>query len=376
MAKGKKIAITLFISLILIAVGVYFGRDWLERQFFKPTGSNVEDGLSSETVQDIEVVADNLDIPWGMAFLPDGKLLVTERAGTLREINNGQIHLIKGVEHIGEGGLLGLAVHPNFSQNRWLYLYVTTRVNGELINRVDRYSYENNQLSHRTVILNNIPGAATHDGGTLAFGPDGLLYITTGDAQNEDLAQDRSSLAGKVLRITDVGQMPEDNPSGNAVYSYGHRNPQGLAWDDKKQLWASEHGRSGARSGFDEINLIKSGANYGWPIIEGDKTAAGMELPIAHSGANETWAPASLAYKDGSLFFGGLRGQSLYQAVIRDDGKLDLRAHFRGDYGRIRGVILGPDGYLYIATSNKDGRGDIREGDDRILKINPDIFGL
>lgn len=376
MAKGKKIAITLFASLILIAVGVYFGRDWLQRQFFKPTGSNVEDGLSNETVQDIEVVADNLDIPWGMAFLPDGKLLVTERAGTLRQISNGQIYTIQGVEHIGEGGLLGLAVHPNFNQNHWLYLYVTTRVNGELMNRVDRYSYENNQLSNRTVILSNIPGAATHDGGALAFGPDGLLYITTGDAQNENLAQDRSSLAGKVLRITDVGQIPDDNPSGNAVYSYGHRNPQGLAWDDKGQLWASEHGRSGTRSGFDEINLIKNGANYGWPIIEGDKTAQGMQLPIVQSGASETWAPASLAYKGGSLFFGGLRGQSLYQAVIRDDGKLDLRAHFRSNYGRIRGVVVSPDGHLYIATSNKDGRGDVSPGDDKILKINPKIFGL
>ncbi|MCH7902636.1 PQQ-dependent sugar dehydrogenase, partial [archaeon] len=200
--------------------------------------------------------------------------------------------------------------------------------------------------------------------------PDGYLYITVGDAGKSDLAQNIDSLAGKILRLSDDGSIPLDNPFGNAVYSYGHRNPQGLAWDDKDQLWSTEHGPFG----FDELNLIKKGKNYGWPIIKGDETKVGMESPIVHSGPNETWAPAGMAYLDGSLFFGGLRGESLYEAKILSQNKISLKSHFRLNFGRIREVVLGYDDYLYISTSNTDKRGNPNPNDDKIIRINPEIF--
>lgn len=330
-----------------------------------------------EAIPAVSVVGENLKIPWEIAFLPDGDLLVTERAGTLKRIGkNSEEHKIEDVEHIGEGGLLGMALHPAFPENRWLYLYFTARVGGRLENRVERYRFENSRLSEKTLIIGGIPAGAVHDGGRIAFGPDGYLYITTGDAGNQNLSQDVNSLAGKILRLNANGTVPSDNPFGNAVYSYGHRNSQGIVWDDKGRLWATEHGRSGILSGLDELNLIEKGKNYGWPIIQGDERREGMENPVIHSGPDETWAPAGAAFWDGSIFFGGLRGESLYEAKIGNMGEISLKAHFRKEFGRIRAVVLGPDGYLYIATSNTDGRGAPRENDDKIIRINPAIFRL
>jgi glucose/arabinose dehydrogenase len=230
--------------------------------------------LSSQAVQEPTIITDNLQVPWGIAFLPDGDILVTERPGTVLRIGaDQQRHSIAGVLHRGEGGLLGIALHPDFASNHWIYVYLTTASAGGTTNRVERYRYENDQLTDRTEILSNIPGAIYHDGGALAFGPDGMLYVTAGDATNEPLAQDTQSLAGKILRLRDDGSIPSDNPFGNAVYSYGHRNPQGLAWDDQGRLWATEHGRSGVRTGYDELNLIERGKNYGWPTIQGSETS-------------------------------------------------------------------------------------------------------
>jgi glucose/arabinose dehydrogenase len=374
MARGRKITISIILILLLLGAGAYLARDWIERQFFRPTNSTIENGVTVETGDDVQVIAQDLTVPWGLTFMPNGDIMLTERSGTLRRIDSGQTYNINGVRHIGEGGLLGLELHPDFEQNRQLYLYLTTETDGGLTNRVERYRYQNDRLTERTVILDSIPGAANHDGGRIAFGPDGHLYITTGDAGNEQSAQDTNSLAGKILRVTEAGEAVDDNPFGNEVYSYGHRNSQGLAWDEEGQLWSSEHGRSGVRSGYDEINLIKKGGNYGWPVIEGDETRDGMEAPVVHSGADETWAPASLAYRDGSLFFGGLRGETLYEAIIRSDSDLDLRGHLRGEYGRIRTVAFGPDDQLYLITSNTDGRGDQRANDDQVIRINPNIF--
>lgn len=371
--RGKTVAV---ITVLLLAAGVavYFGNDWLQRRFFEPTGTNLEQGIQANDGPSIKVVAQNLNIPWEIAFLPGGDILVTERSGTLRRIGTNQkTYTVEGVHHVGEGGLLGLALHPKFAQNHLLYLYLTTSSGNGLTNRVERYSYDSDRLSNKTPIIGNIPGAANHDGGRLAFGPDGLLYITTGDAGQPERAQDTSSLAGKILRLTDEGKTPSGNPFGSAVYSYGHRNPQGLAWDNNGRLWATEHGRSGIRSGLDELNLIIKGANYGWPEIEGDEQRAGMQTPVTNSGPDETWAPAGLAYWDGSLFFAGLRGESLYEAKINGNN-VSLKSHLRGDFGRLRAVVLGPDGFLYISTSNRDGRGDIREGDDQIIRLNPVIF--
>ncbi len=319
-----------------------------------------------------ELVAENLDIPWEIRSLPDGDILVTERPGTLLHISEDSEERIEveGVRHVGEGGLLGMALHPDFEQNRWLYLYMTTEAEEGTSNRVERYTYSSEKsLSNRTTIITGIPGARYHDGGRIEFGPDRYLYITTGDAGDAADAQDRDSLAGKILRIKDDGSIPEDNPFGTAVYSFGHRNPQGLAWDSEGRLWSTEHGRSGIRSGFDELNLIENGKNYGWPIMQGSEKQESMVLPIVHSGPDYTWAPASAAHWNGSIFFGGLRGSALYE--IRIDDTDTIIRHLEGQYGRIRAVRLGHDGHLYFSTSNTDGRGRPYEGDDKILRIDP-----
>lgn len=371
-------SIVVLVLLLLAGAGFVF-RDTIVQQFFRPTDTNFDIGVDlldvDSSSDDIAVVAEDLRIPWEIAFLPDGDLLVTERPGSLKRIgNNQQAFTIEGVEHIGEGGLLGLALHPAFEENNWIYLYLTTQLSDGLINRVERYTLQDDSLSNRTVIFDSIPGARFHDGGRIAFGPDGFLYITTGDASEPDLAQDRDSLAGKTLRLNDDGTIPTDNPFGTAVYSYGHRNAQGIAWDSSDRQWQTEHGRSGRLSGLDEINLVQPGQNYGWPAIEGSESRPDMQTPAIHSGPDETWAPAGMAYYDGSLFFAGLRGESLYEAVIEGDDISTIKVHLRSDYGRLRAVVLGPDNHLYVTTSNTDGRGEERSSDDKIIRINPQIF--
>lgn len=322
---------------------------------------------------DREVVVENLNIPWELVFLPEGGLLVTERPGNLLYIaadGSTQFITIERTEHIGEGGLLGMTLHPGFEENRYLYLYLTTRTEDGLINRVERHHFEGGVLAKDNVIIDNIPGASNHDGGRIAFGPDNLLYIATGDAAVPSLSQDPDSLAGKILRTHDDGSIPIDNPFNTMVYSYGHRNPQGLAWDNAGNLWATEHGPRAQ----DELNHIEPGKNYGWPEIEGDQSAPGMESPAAHSGTAETWAPSGAVYYDGSIFFAGLRGASLYEAVILDTGVIELKRHLQGEYGRLRTVVIGPEGYFYLLTNNRDGRGAPSPGDDRIIRINPRIF--
>ena len=222
-------------------------------------------------------------------------------------------------------------------------------------------------METKKIILDNIPAASNHNGGRIKFGPDGMLYITTGDASLADSAQDKNSLAGKILRLKDDGAIPPDNPFPDSpIYSFGHRNPQGLAWDTQGKLWAMEHGSSAS----DELNLIKPGNNYGWPVIRGDEEETGLESPVIHSG-QETWAPSGLAYFDGSLFFAGLRGQGLYQAVIENEG-VTLQRYLDRNFGRLRDVVLGPDNLLYILTSNRDGRGLPVAEDDQIIRINPE----
>ncbi len=334
--------------------------------------------MDRNNIPQVSVVATGLDTPWAIAFLPDKSMLVTERKGTVRLINsNGELDpvpvaTVPDVKEIGEGGLLGIATHPDFLSNQFVYLYYTYSNDGSnTLNRVVRMRLEDEQLGEMTVIVDRIPGASNHNGGRLKFGPDKFLYITTGDAEKPSQAQDKNTLGGKILRVTDEGKAAPGNPFNNLIFSYGHRNVQGIAWDAAGMAWATEHGRSGVVSGLDELNLIESGRNYGWPDIEGDKTRGGMVTAKRNSGALNTWAPSGDAFVGNVLFFGGLRGARLYAAVIKDNQVVDLKEYFANQYGRIREVVAGPDGMVYITTSNKDGRGAPGPDDDRVIRINP-----
>lgn len=320
-----------------------------------------------------EVVATGLDTPWTIMFLPSGELLVTERKGTIRVLGEQpRLLQIPGVVESGESGLTGAALHPQFATNPYLYTYYTLTANGRNVNRVVRYRFDGQVLNEPLTIVDDIPAGVNHNGGQIAFGPEGKLYICTGDAGTSENAQDKNSLGGKILRVNEDGTIPTDNPFGNAVYSYGHRNPQGIAWDDQGKLWATEHGRSGVTTGYDEINLIEKGGNYGWPTIQGSATKQGMRAPIAQSGSVTTWAPAGIAIKDQTLYFTGLRGQALYELPLPSSSNLGtIRAYFKEEYGRLRALSLGPDGALYFSTSNQDGRGTPKNGDDQIIRWVP-----
>ena len=343
-----------------------------------------ESGLENETPtaaaeEKINFILSDLSVPWEIIFLPDESILVTERSGSLIKLKDGIQEKINidEVLAVGEGGLLGMALHPDFTNNNYLYLYFTNSQNGTPTNKIVRYQLGSDpfSLSDAQEIISGIPSSNNHNGGRIAFGPDQKLYVTIGDAGNSSEAQNRDSLAGKILRLNDDGSFPEDNPFLSAVWSYGHRNPQGLAWDDAGRLWAVEHGRSGAASGLDEINLIEAGKNYGWPTIEGDQSDANMVTPALHSGASTTWAPASLVYYNNHLYFGGLRGEALYSVAINPDGSLDkLETHLKNKYGRLRIIKVGPDNFFYLGTSNQDGRGRVRAGDDKIIKMALDAW--
>ncbi len=381
----KKIAkIVLVVITVLLVAGItaWFLRDSIIQFAMKPTDTTLKT-IDTDNIPNPDpnapletVIAENLKIPWEIAFLPDGSMLVTERTGTIEKISPDRktIAQIEGVSHIGEGGLLGMALHPDHSKNHLIYLYLTSSDGTRLTNRIESYKLENGQLSNRKVILSNIPGSRNHDGGRIAFDSNGYLFIATGDAETTTNAQDKNSLAGKILRIKDDGSIPKDNPFGNAVYSYGHRNPQGLAWDSLGRLWATEHGPSGSQTGNDELNLIEKGKNYGWPVIKGGQTKEGLVTPIANSGDHETWAPAGLAYYKGLLIFTGLRGQSLYAGKIQSGNSVALTSYLRNKYGRLRAIAVGPDGFIYISTSNTDGRGKSGVKDDKIIRLSPRIF--
>ncbi|MDD5749592.1 MAG: PQQ-dependent sugar dehydrogenase [Patescibacteria group bacterium] len=399
----KKLFIIIISLIVAIWLFYFFFAQKLQQYFFQPTEQTALPGVSInetqeeqreidqeedapepeeiveseneliEELSDIEVVATDLQIPWEIAWLPSGEMLVTQRPGSLLLINSGQTTVsIEGVSHVGEGGLQGMALDPDFSANQYLYLYLTGRKDGSLINRVERYQISDKTLLNRTIIIDDLPGAQYHDGGRIAFGPDGRLYIAVGDAGQANRAQELDFLGGKILRINKDGSIPDDNPFvSSPVYSYGHRNPQGLAWDNLGRLWATEHGRSGATSGYDELNLIQAGGNYGWPIIQGGESRQGMISPVIQSGASTTWAPAGLFYYQNRLFFAGLRGESLYEYNLETR---ELKYHFFKEFGRLRAVALGPDGHFYLSTSNQDGRGQVRDGDDKVIRINPAIF--
>lgn len=306
-----------------------------------------------------------LDVPWAIAFLPDGNALVTERdsARLLRVTPQGKVSVVgrvPGVQPAGEGGLLGVAVSPTFSRDRFVYLYFTAADD----NRLVRFRYDGT-LSDPRPLLTGAPKAGNHNGGRIAFGPDGFLYIGTGESGVPDLAQDRASLGGKILRVTADGRPAPGNPFGSPVYSYGHRNVQGLAWDDDGRLFATEFGQNT----FDEVNRIRAGRNYGWPVVEGVGRDSRFTDPLLTWSTDQA-SPSGLAYAGGSLWAAALRGQRLWQIPLAADGTVGRPvAHLEGRFGRLRAVARAPDGSLWVSTSNQDGRGNVREGDDRILII-------
>lgn len=324
----------------------------------------------------IEEVATGLSVPWDILFTSENRMLVTERKGTLRVIENGvlkqePLHQFK-VSSDGEEGLMSLALDPEYEKNRFIYISLAYDRNGEMFVKVLRFKDEGESMTEEAVIIDNIPAAKYHAGSRIAFGPDGMLYITTGDATDKKLAQDLSSLAGKILRINKDGSIPGDNPfKGSAVWSYGHRNSQGIAWDEAGQLYETEHGPSlfDGPAGGDEVNRIVKGGNYGWPLVSHEKTREGTIAALKVY--TPAVAPASLAIIKGNLYFGGLKGEGLFKVTLSEDGTNVLTSEkiSEVEYGRIREVIEGPDGNIYFSTSNKDGRGSPEKADDRIFRL-------
>ena len=345
--------------------------------------------LGPAVVQNVQLVAGGLEAPWSMDLAPDGRLFVTERPGRVRIVKLGSGRLqpepwarVKAYANPNaERGLLGIALDPEFARTGFVYLYYSyTGAGGATLNRVVRMRDSVGAGVEELVLLDNIPGSSNHDGGRIKFGPDGKLYVTTGDAEQESRAQDQRSLGGKILRLNKDGSIPADNPfTGSPVYSLGHRNVQGLAWHpDTKALYATEHGPSGLVPNCcnDEVNRIEAGANYGWPVVTGQPGDPRFRDPVVWSGRTDTWAPSGAAFATGpgplrgSLLFAALRGQHLHRVVFGADGKIAFEERLLvNTYGRLRDVYELPSGEFLVLTSNRDGRGRPAADDDRLLLV-------
>lgn len=349
----------------------------------------VQTATQSKTQFKVEKVAGGLEVPWSIVWAPDGRMIFTERPGRVRVVEKGTLKpaplfVVSDVEESGESGLMSVALHPQFSSNRFLYLSYAYSSGGVLV-RVVRFRETPEGLVDRKVIIENLPAAQYHAGCRIRFGPDGKLYVTTGDATRRELAQRLDSLAGKTLRLNDDGTVPQDNPfvgQQNAkpeIWSIGHRNAQGMDWQPGSDLmFQTEHGPSGfdGPAGGDEVNIVEKGKNYGWPTIHHTQSRAGLESPLLEY--TPACAPASGAFYRGSVFpqfkgnffLGCLRGERLIRVVL-DGRRVVSQEDVVKDYGRIREVADGPDGYLYFSTSNRDGRGKAASDDDRIMRLVP-----
>lgn len=315
--------------------------------------------------QKIDTVAENLHAPWAISKIED-TFFITERTGNIvkitgDEIVTQQVELKQQRSTASEAGLLGLVLAPDFAQSNEAYAYYTYENGGEQFNRIVVLQLDGDVWKETALLLDEIPSGTYHHGGRLQIGPDGKLYATTGDASNRDIAQDVNSLGGKILRLNLDGSIPTDNPFDNSyVYSYGHRNPQGITWAPDGTMYASEHGNSAN----DEINRIEAGQNYGWPMIEGNETQDGLVSPLFTSGNDTTWAPSGMGYYNNILYVAALRGTALLQFNLATN---DMREVVT-DLGRIRDVLIEGD-TLYFISNNSDGRGNPLENDDKLYRI-------
>ena len=380
----KRFSYSVFVALILFALACGH----------PPPGrgaGEVEGTQSGEVRFKVETVVGGLEVPWSIVWAPDGRMIFTERPGRVRVFENGKLRAeplakISDVESSGESGLMSLALHPQFAQNHWLYLSYAYDSHGDKFVRVVRYKETGSALAEPKVIIENVPIAQFHAGCRLRFGPDGKLYITTGDATQRELAQRLDSVAGKILRLNDDGTVPSDNPfAGQAnarpeIWAYGSRNAQGIDWQPGTNLlFETEHGPSGfdGPGGGDEVNIIERGKNYGWPIIHHKMTKEGLESPLleytpACAPASGMFYRASLFQQfRGNFFFGCLRGERIIRVVLDGRRVVSQENLLAGKYGRIRDVAEGPDGAIYFSTSNRDGRGSPAKDDDRIMKLTP-----
>jgi glucose/arabinose dehydrogenase len=331
------------------------------------TASPIPTGRPNPRVDD--TIADNLNVPWGIAFLASGDALISERdTARIRKVTpRGKVTTLGEVRGVdltpgeGEGGLLGIALAPDDEET--IFAYLSTQDD----NRVVRLSLVGGKVGRPTEVLTGIPTGMRHHGGRLLFDPSGLLYVSTGDATQSDLAQDRNSLAGKILRIRPDGRPAPGNPYGNRTWSYGHRNIEGLAFDAQQRLWATEFGERET----DELNLIIKGKNYGWPLVEGKSNNAGYVSPRVTWSPTSACSPAGMAITRNTAFVGALRGKCLFAVPLQGTDAGKPRAYFAGDFGRIRNVVVAPDGALWMTTSNTDGRANPGPGrdDDKIIRV-------
>lgn len=385
----------LLVLFILTSLGIYYF-DFLKNvsdqlsnsDAFVPTSvvTSSQNENSSETSYKIVEIANNLFVPWSIVFTSNERFLVTERNGNIKEVVNDNLNKtallkLEDVETGGEEGLMGLAVDPNYDDNKYLYICYAYNSQDGLADKVVRLIDNQTEIIEDEILLDNIPAATNHAGCRLGFGPDGKLYITTGDAIDKNIAQDVTSLGGKILRINKDGSIPSDNIFNNsAVYTLGHRNPQGIDWTENEILLSSEHGPSGfdGPPGGDEVNIVIPGANYGWPIVSHEKTNPEFISPLKVF--TPAIAPGSLmvytsdlfSQFKGKVFLGGLRGEGIYILTFKSNSYREITDFSKIseiNYGRIREVVEAPNGEIYFTTSNRDGRGTLREDDDKIYKI-------
>ncbi|MER1957939.1 MAG: PQQ-dependent sugar dehydrogenase [Solibacillus sp.] len=328
----------------------------------KDTG---EEQIQEMDGRQLEVIVDHLQAPWAINKHED-VFYITERAGEIVRVQNGELSrqdvlFEQQLSDAAEAGLLGFVLAPNFADTNQAFAYYTYNKDGKLLNRVVLLQLVEEVWHERLLLIDEIPSGTYHHGGRLKIGPDHKLYITTGDASNPELAQNKDSLAGKILRVNLDGSIPEDNPFKNSmIYSYGHRNPQGLAWTPEGVMYATEHGQSAN----DEVNEIKPGENYGWPDIEGAEKQDGLLTPLFTSGKDHTWAPSGVAYDQDMLYVAALRGT----ALLAFDLKTSKVREVVNDVGRIRDVWIEED-TLYFITNNTDGRGQQSTTDDHLYKL-------